>query len=563
LWFCVFLVATTLAVYGQVRNYDFVNYDDAVYVTANPHVQAGLTPAGLAWAFTSGAGANWLPLTWISHMLDCQLFGLRAGMHHLVNVLFHALSVLLLFLLLRQTTAARWRSAFVAFLFALHPLHVESVAWIAERKDVLSGFFWFLALWLYAIYVKRPRAGAYLPVLLAFCLGLLAKPMIVTLPFALLLFDVWPLRRLPVAGFSARRLAFLLWEKAPFFALSIGASVATFVVQQRGGAVSPIDLVPLSVRFGNALVAYVTYAAQMFWPARLAVFYPLAEVPAWRAAAAGLALLVVSVLTLRSIRTRPYLAAGWFWYLGTLVPVIGLVQVGFQAHADRYTYIPLLGIFIILAWGLADLAERWPRAKGALAGLSAAGCAACLVLTWFQVQYWRDSIPLFQHAVDVTANNYWAYNSLGSVLTTEGRAGESVPLLTRAVEIKPDFADAHYNLGRALTDVDRVEEGAAQFAEAVRLQPDDAEAHYNLGTALAAMGRFAEAVDALGAAARLKPGNPMAHLNLGSALAESGRLDEAIAQFSEALRIQPDLEEARANLDFARALQRESENGKK
>jgi tetratricopeptide (TPR) repeat protein len=560
LWISLFLVAATLAVYGQVWNYAFVNYDDAVYVTANPHVRAGLTLAGLEYAFTSGAGANWLPLTWISHMLDCQLFGLRGGAHHLVNVLFHALGVLLLFLLLRQTTGARWRSAFVAFLFALHPLHVESVAWIAERKDVLGGFFWFLALWRYAVYVKRPRAGAYLLALLAFCLGILAKPMIVTLPFALLLFDIWPLRRLTPGKAGARRLAALLWEKAPFFALSIGASAVTFVAQQRGGAVSPLTLVPLSARFGNALLSYATYAAEMFWPTRLAVFYPQAEVAAWQAAAAGLALLAVSVLTLRSVRTRPYLAAGWFWYLGTLVPVIGLVQVGFQAHADRYTYIPLLGLFVMLAWGLKDLADRWPRAKGSLTGLAAAGCAACLVLTWFQVQTWRDSISLFQHAVDVTANNYWAYNSLGSVLTTEGRAAESVPLLTRAVEIKPDFADAHYNLGRALIDVDRVAEAAAQFAEAARLQPDDAGAHYNLGTALASLGRLSEAVAALGAAARLEPGNAMAHLNLGSALAESGRLDDAIAQFSEALRIRPDLAEARAGLDTARSLKGGSEN---
>ncbi len=559
----MFLVGATLAVYGQVWSYDFVNYDDAVYVTANPHVQAGLTPSGLAWAFTSSTGANWIPLTWISHMLDCQLFGLRAGMHHLVGVLFHVLSVSLLFLLLRQTTGARWRSAFVAFLFALHPLHVESVAWIAERKDVLSGFFWFLALWRYAIYARRPRAGTYLAVLLAFCLGLLAKPMIVTLPFALLLFDVWPLRRLAAAGPGSRRPASLLWEKAPFFALSAGASAVTFVAQRHGGAISPLDLVPLSVRAGNALVSYATYAAQMFWPVRLAVFYPLAEVPVWRAAAAGLALLAVSALTLRAIRTRPYLAAGWFWYLGTLVPVIGLVQAGFQAHADRYTYIPMLGLFIMTAWGVADLAERWPRARSTLIGFSAAGCAACLVLTCFQVRYWRDSVALFQHAVDVTDDNYWAYNSLGAVLTGEGRAAESAPLLRRAVAIKPDFADAHYNLGRALTDVGLTEEAAAQFKEAVRLQPDDADARYNLGTALAALGRFGEAVDSLGAAVRLEPGNAMGHLNLGSALAESGRLDEAIAQFLEALRMEPSLQEARANLDSARALQRESENEKK
>ncbi len=340
-WIYLVLFVTTFAVYVQVRQFDFVNYDDPEYVSKNLHVREGITPAGIAWAFTSGDSANWLPLTRISHMFDAQLFGMRSGFHHLTNVLIHALATLLLFAFLSRATHMRWPSAFVAFVFALHPLHVESVAWIAERKDVLSAFFWFLALWSYVRYAERPGLGRYLLVLLPFCLGLMAKPMIVTLPFVLLLLDVWPLRRAARFG-----------KKLPFFALSAAVAITTYLVQRSSGAVKALTVFPIGLRVENALVSYCVYLGKMFWPASLAVFYPYPlTVPVWKYTIAGLAIVSISALAVRLFRAYPYVAVGWFWYLGTLLPVIGLVQVGAQARADRYMYVPMVGLAIILAWG--------------------------------------------------------------------------------------------------------------------------------------------------------------------------------------------------------------------
>lgn len=383
LWICAALFLATFAVYLQVGQFDFVNFDDPEYITNNYHVRQGITPEGIRWAFTSVEAANWFPLTRLSHMLDVELFGLRSGWHHLASVLIHALAALLLFAFLNRASHARWPSAFVAFLFALHPLHAESVAWVAERKDVLCAFFWFLALWAYV----RAR---HLLVVVAFCLGLMAKPMIVTLPFVLLLVNVWPLGR--------PRTWALLREKLPLFALSAGAAIATYLVQRASGAVRALDLFPLGLRIENALVTYVIYIARTIWPARLAAFYPYpaqvhpAQAPLWQAALAGLLLALISVLVLRSFRNRPYLAVGWLWYLGTLVPVIGLVQVGAQARADRYMYVPMVGLAIMLAWGVAE----W-RSKPILAAIPAVACvaAALMATTWVQAGYWhqRDALP--------------------------------------------------------------------------------------------------------------------------------------------------------------------------
>jgi tetratricopeptide (TPR) repeat protein len=397
-------------------------------------------------------------------MLDCQMFGLRSGWHHLTNVLLHALAVLLLFAFLNRSTGRRWPSAWVALLFALHPLHVESVAWVAERKDSLSAFFGLLALWSYVRYVERPALRRYLLVVLTFGLGLMAKPMLVTLPFLLLLVDVWPLGR--VSGRPWSRIAPLLSEKIPLFALSAAAAGATYLVQQAGGAVRSRDAFPLVLRLENALVSYIVYIAKMFWPARLAVFYPYpAEVPAWQAAAAALAIAAVSMLVLRSVRKRPYLAVGWLWYLVTLAPVIGLVQVGAQARADRYTYIPMIGLTIMLAWGAADLLGRVPRAKPAVAVLAAAVCAGCAAITWLQAGYWRDSRTLFQHAVDVTNGNYLAHHNLGVALAeSPADLNQAIAHFQAVLQIKPDYARAHTDLGSALAKLPgRLPDAMAEF----------------------------------------------------------------------------------------------------
>jgi len=609
---CVYLLLflATLAVYSQVRHFDFVNFDDPEYVTGNNHVRAGLTRSGVVWAFTSTDAANWFPLTWLSHMAAYQVFGLRSGWHHLANVLIHALGTLLLLAALQRMSGALWRSALVAFLFALHPLHVESVAWIAERKDVLCAFFWFLTMWCYARYAQQPGAVRYLLVLGAFGCGLMSKSMIVTLPFVLLLLDVWPLRR-------ANRLA-ILWEKLPLFACAFGVSLATYVSQRQAGAVRSLGSLPGGLRVANAVVTYVVYIARMIWPTRLAVYYPYVhELPVWSVAAAGVLLAAITVLVLRRFRRLPYLAVGWFWYLGTLVPVIGLVQVGGQSSADRYTYLPTVGLTIMLSWGAADLLQRYPRARTAAAVSAVAVCSACLVLTWLQARTWTNSGSLFQHAVDVTAGNYIAQNNLadyylthmrneearghvlealrlkpdyveahvnlatifrrtgkaeesereyrialtlqpdsvdahsgyGALLLGQGRANEALREFGKVVELSPRYPDGHYDLGRLFAAVGRRDDAMAQFYETIRLRPDHAEAHHSLGMALVGRGRLDEALAQFGAEAQLEPGDASVHNTMGQLLASVGRLDEAIAQFSEALRIKPDFEAARQSLE--------------
>lgn len=609
---CVYLLLflATFAVYSQVRHFDFVNFDDPEYVTENNHVRAGLTLDGLAWAFISTDAENWFPLTRISHMADCQFFGLRSGWHHLTNLLLHALATLLLFAGLKRMTGALWCSAFVAFLFALHPLHVESVAWIAERKDVLCAFFWFLTLWCYARYAQRPGVGRYLLVLLAFSCGLMAKPMAVTLPFVLLLLDVWPLRR-------ANRLA-ILWEKLPFFALAAGVSLVTYIAQQQGHAIQSLHALPAGLRVANALVTYLAYIARMFWPAKLAVFYPYShKLPSRYALAAGATLAGITFLVVRWFRSRPYLAVGWFWYLGTLVPVIGLVQVGGQSSADRYTYLPTVGLAIMLSWGTADVLRSWPRGRTAAAVSALAVCSACVVLTSIQLRYWATTESLFRHAVEVTTDNYVAHNNLadyylsklrndealghviealrvqpnyaearvnlatilsragktdeaereyrvaltlqpgnveghsgyGALLFNQGRANDALREFWEAVQLRPESADGHFVLGRMFAALGRTDQAIPEFIEAVRLRPDHADAHHSLGVALLGRGRLSEALAEFTAEARIKPTDASVHNNLGQLLASQGRLDEAITQFSEALRIKPDFDAARKSLE--------------
>jgi tetratricopeptide (TPR) repeat protein len=573
---CLFLVVATLAVYAEVKNHQFVNYDDGLFVTDNPTVQGGLTRYGLIGAFTSTCAGLWHPLTMLSHMLDCQLFGLHPGGHHLTSLLFHIANTLLLFLWLQRTTGALGPSFLVAALFALHPLHVESVAWVAERKDVLSTFFWLLTMWAYVWYVEVPGLGRYLLTLVCFILGLMAKPMLVTLPFVLLLLDYWPLHRWRLnrsaavspskgpprvspdskthRGVSSKRLA---WEKAPLFALAALFSIVTFFAEKEVGAVTSLQDLAFTSRLANAMVAYVGYLGQMFWPAHLGVLYPLPghNLPIWQALAAGLALAVLTLLALQQARRHPYLLVGWLWYLGTLLPVIGLVQVGKQAMADRYTYVPFIGLFIVVVWGMADLGARWRVPRFLLPVGAGVVLSALMICTWVQVSYWRDSISLFEHTLKVTGSNPLSQSNLGFALAAQGKMDQAIAHYAEALRLNPDLAKTHNILGAALAAQGKMDQAMAQYAEALRLQPDLAEAHNNLGLALAAQGKMDQAMAQYAEALRLKPDLAKAHNNLGLALAAQGKMDQAVAQYAEALRLKPDYAEAHNSLGLALAAQ--------
>jgi tetratricopeptide (TPR) repeat protein len=545
-WVCLFLLITTLAVFWQVKNHEFVNFDDDRYITKNHHVRAGLSLQAISWAFAATYESNWHPLTWLSHMLDCQIYGIDPEWHHLTNLFFHLAGTLLLFLVLSRMTGDLWPSAFVAALFALHPLHVESVAWVAERKDVLSTFFWMLTLWGYLRYVEHPGTRRYLLVLLFFILGLISKPMLVTLPFVMLLLDYWPLNRIQLR--QSRPLG-LAWEKIPFFVLAAASCVITFVVQQKGGAVSSLNAIPLNPRLANALVSYVGYLGKMIWPHNLAVLYPYhGSQPGWQVAGACLLLASIFFWIIYARKHYPYLAVGWLWYMGTLVPVIGLVQVGSQAMADRYTYLPLIGIFIMIAWGVPGLVARWRRRKVGLATVGAALLSILMATAWLQVRYWANSITLFEHAIDITANSHKSHDNLGNALAGQGKLKEAVSHYLEALRIKPDYVKSHNNLGTVLARQGKLNKAISHFSEALRIKPDYSEAHYNLGTALAKKGKLKEAVKSYLEALRLKPDYADANYNLGIALASQGKLEKAIRHYTEALVIKPDYAEAHYNL---------------
>jgi len=561
---CLFLIVAIFAAFWQVRTHEFLKYDDKDYVTDNPHVNAGLTLKGIIWAFTTPHSANWHPLTWLSHMLDCQLYGLKPAGHHLTNLVFHIASTLLLFLVLKGMTGALWRSGFVAALFALHPLHVESVAWVAERKDVLSTFFWILTMWTYVRYTKQPRLNRYMLVLLSFGLGLMSKPMLVTLPFVLLLVDYWPLDRFQFRSISGhhrlntdkskdtsdqRSFALrLVLEKVPFFVLTVVSSFLTFFVQRSAGAVIHMDLYPLETRMANALVSYVSYIGKMIWPHRLAVFYPYPVVlPTWQVAGASLLLGCVSFLVIHAGRRRPYLMVGWLWYLGTLVPVIGLVQVGYQAMADRYTYVPLIGPFIMVAWGIPDILVGWRFRKIALSLSTGLLFLLLMIVTNFQLKYWQNDITLFEHTLAVTSDNFITHYYLGVVLANQGKTQEAIAHFAEALRIRPDFAEAHYNLAGFLVNQGKIQEAIVHFAEALRIKPDFAEAHNRLGELLANQGKTQEAIVHFAEALRIKPDYPEPHNNFGIILASQGKIQEAIAHCEEAVRIKPDYAEAHNN----------------
>jgi tetratricopeptide (TPR) repeat protein len=535
-------------VYAPVRQHEFVNFDDPQYVSENPAVSRGLTWDGVSWAFRTGHAGNWHPLTWLSHMMDVELYGLDAGGHHLTSALIHLVNTLLLFGLLHAMTGTVVRSAFVAGLFAVHPLHVESVAWVAERKDVLSGLLFFLTAWAYVSYARHPRPSRYAVVVVLFALGLMTKPMLVTVPFVLLLLDSWPLGRAATPSAWPR----LVIEKLPLLALAIASSVVTFVVQRGAGAVKGLEVLPLDRRLANAVVAYVVYIGQMLWPTRLAAIYPYpATLPAWAVLAAAACLVAVSVLAIRAAHRHPYLPMGWLWYLGTLLPVIGLVQVGGQPRADRYTYIPLVGLFIVVAWGIPALLACWPRRRVALGTAAALVILGCAIVARAQVQHWSSSVALWEHAREVTTGNYRAEGNLAHAFAKQRRLDDAVTHYEEALRLKPDHAEAHNNLGFILAEQGRVDDAIAHYTEALRGQPDYAEAHNNLGVALTAQGRNDEAIRHLRAAVRLGPTLPAPHNNLGVVLARDGRLEEAVRHFSEALRLRSDYAEARKNLAVA------------
>jgi protein O-mannosyl-transferase len=551
-WIYLALIVASLAIYGQARQFDFVNFDDHQYVRDNPYVRQGLTAQSVAWAFTSGDDANWFPVTRLSHLLDGQLFGNASGPPHLVNAMLHALAALLLFAFLRRATGARWPSAFVAAAFAFHPLHVESVAWVSERKDVLSACFWFLALWCYARYAERPNPARYLAVAAAFALGLMAKPMIVTLPFVLLLLDAWPLGRWRTRPWGA-----LMWEKAPLLALSAASAIVTLLVQRRGGAVDSLGNFPGGLRLENVLVSYVMYIVQTLWPSRLAVIYlrPL-SLPVWQPVLAGFAIAGVTVLVLSRRREFPYLSVGWSWYLGTLVPVIGLVQVGSQARADRYMYVPMVGLAIMATWGAADAAKRWPPMRPVVASFAVAACVGMMAVTWIQIGYWRNNVSLWEHAIAVTSHNSLAhYNLALAYLDMPDRRREAIEQFQATIADRPDYAPAHNNLGVALERTPGgMAEAVGEYRAALAIDPDYADAHNNLGEALMKLGRLPEAVDEFETALRIRLDYADAHNNLGIAFAGMpGRLDDAIAQFKAALRFRPNYTAAHMNLGVALA----------
>lgn len=594
---CLVLSLVTLALFWQVRHHAFITFDDDKYVTDNSYVKAGLTQEGIIWAFTNIHVHNWHPLTWLSHMLDCELYGLNPGAHHFTNLLFHVANVVLLLLILFQMTGNLWSSTFVAAAFALHPLRVESVAWIAERKDVLSTFFWMLTMWAYVLYAKKPNIRRYLLVFSVLCMGLMAKQMLVTLPFVLLLLDYWPLGRLKfrdqsfcwsaknVVNVSVQR---CILEKLPLVVLSAIASVIIYLIQERTGLVQTITQYSLVYRIENAAVAYIAYLGKMFWPSRLAFFYPsvIDSLSIWYIAASALLLVGITVAVIWKIRQCPYLFVGWLWYLGTLVPVIGLVQVWEQAMADRYTYIPLIGIFIMIAWSLPLLLAKWQYHKVVLGTSALIIFLALSICTHLQLRYWRNSEALFEHALEVTENNYIAHYflahslykqgkivsaiahnyeavrikpyfvnalcNLGASLALTGRLDEAIKLYTRALELKPDLVEARVNLGDALIGRKNLSEAVIHFNKALEMQPDCVRAIKGLGKVFLFQAKYTEAIEKYKLVLQKTPDDPQAHNDLGVILSITGQHDEAIEYFEKAIQLSPN--SPKAHFMLAKAL---------
>jgi Flp pilus assembly protein TadD len=554
---CLVLATITFAVFGQTLHHGFIYLDDSQYVYQNPVVARGLTLQGIVWAFTSVHSDNWHPLTWLSHMLDCQLYGLHPGGHHLTNVLLHTATVIALFLLLRQMTGALWRSAFVAAVFAIHPLRVESVAWVAERKDVLSGLFFMLTISAYVRYARHPWSAArYGLVVLLFAMGLMCKPMLVTLPLVLLLLDYWPLNRWPAEGPGLRLAGWLVprrvvFEKLPLLALAAASCVATLLAQT--AAIQSNESLLLPLRFANALVTGVIYLGQMVFPGRLAVFYPYPHdgLPAREVALAGMLLAGLSVVAWAKRRTQPWLLIGWVWYLVMLLPVVGLIQVGEQSHADRYTYLPQIGLYLALVWLAAEWGAKWRAGRVVFAGLMTVTLVVLMACAWKQTAYWQDGETLWTHAAACTTGNAMAQNSLGLVYLAKGDVDKAIICFQKALQIHPDDVHAHNNLGLAFMRKGQLAKAISCYQDALELQPYNPIIHLNLGCALFRMGRVDEAIFQFQKALDLNPDDAEVHTALGGALLQKGKVDEAISQYQTALDINSNDTDAKSSLGNA------------
>lgn len=572
---CLLLVLGVFLVFGRTYGYGFVNFDDDSYFSANYHVKAGLTWKGTQWAFQTGYASNWHPLTWLSLMLDAQIFGTGPAGPHLTNVILHALNSVLLFLLLKRLTGALWPSALVASVFSIHPLRVESVAWVSERKDVLSGLFFMLTLLAYARYAQGVRRKGqpgtnresittppapspitrhpslyYGLALLFFALGLMSKPMLVTVPFLLLLLDYWPLNRFGPLTFNARtlskRILQLTLEKLPFFVLSTASCVVTVLAQRQ--AIKSVEVLPPTLRLDNALTSCVTYLAQTLWPGHLAVYYPYFDVPAWQTAGAGALVLFITASAVLTVRRSPYFLTGWLWYLGMLVPVIGLVQVGGQAHADRYTYLPQIGFSMAVVWVIRDLTASWHWRRPALIVASFSWIAALMACAWQQTSCWQNDESLWKHTIDCTSGNYTAHNNLGYVLAAEGRTAEAIAHYQKALEINPDCAETYNNLGTAFVNLGQLDTALGYYQQALTLDPGFAEAENNLGILMTRQGKTTQAIGHYRKAIELNPNRAEFYNNLGNLLTTQGQTDEALGLFQKALEVDPDNAKVHYNL---------------
>jgi len=596
------LVLAVIGLYAQVGSHDFINFDDPEYVYVNPHVQKGLSLESISWAITAIHAANWHPITWLSHMLVVQVFALNPAAHHLVNVLLHSANTALLFLLLNALTGGLLRSAVVAAFFALHPLHVESVAWVAELKDVLSTFFGLLTIYLYVWYLKQPNLRRYALMLICFALGLMAKPMLVTLPVLLLFLDYWPLRRFDtihddvLMDADKRSLRILVQEKVPLFMLVAVSCAMTIYAQHQGNAIRSLADSPLSVRIGNALLTYLGYLGKTFWPHDLAVLYPFpADVSLWKPVVAGIILAATTFLVIRYRKQHPYLFVGWFWYLCTLVPVIGVVRVGQQAMADRYTYLPLVGIFIMLVFGADKLTAGWRCHRIVLLSATLVTLSLCVLISWRQISFWQNNKTLYDHTLEVTRDNYTIHNNIGFALDSEGKLDEAlhhydeairiapwyaksylnrgitlrkkglmdeaVVSVREAIKLNPEFASAYIELGLVMLLKRLPDEAINYFQVALKLDPELADGHYNMGLAYASQGKSQQVIEQFTKTLQLTPDDFDCHYYLGVELAKQGRYDEAITHFRAIMSLNPDPEmEQMARQSLNRALQQRGRN---
>jgi len=554
---CLFLTLVIVLIYGQVGSFDFVNWDDGLYVTENVYVQKGLSEEGFIWAFTTSHAGNWHPITWLSHMLDCELYGLSPAGHHYTNIAFHIANTLLLFFILSKMTGTLWKSAFVAALFAIHPLHVESVAWVSERKDVLSTFFGLLMIGAYYRYIKAPDIKNYLLVIIFLSLGLMSKPMLVSFPFVLLLLDFWPLKRIQFKHnddlrsgkstcYGSKGVFQLIVEKIPLIIIAVIFCILTFIIQRNGGVMAPLEALPLKTRIANALISYVSYVVKAIWPNNMSYYYPylIGTFSVWQIC--GTTLLITSVVlgAIYLSRQYPYVLVGLFWYFGTLVPVIGLVQVSNQAMADRYTYIPLIGFFIIIVWGVPDILIKWQYRKTFLCVSAAVILPLLTTRAFLQARHWKNSVTLFENAVKINKNNYHALNNLVTALINNENYDEAYLYLSRAIKMDPQKAYLRINLANVLFLQSKPDEAISKYREILQTDSENADVHYNLAYVLSTQGKFDEAVSLYKKTLKIDPEYSKAHNNLGDIYFNQGKTTEAFMHYAEVIKIKPDYVQA-------------------